>query len=215
MLEKKPDRLPEARQSYQQAVTITESLSKADPSDAGVRGDLSEDIMKLSDVALRLGDRTDALSGYRRALTIREELVNANPYSAEERTQLARIYESLGAYSLSLAASERRTDDWREARRWYQLSLATFQGLQKRNRLSADYATKPRLLEKRIRTCDAALEKNSRYHDVVVVGFDEERGAVLVNDPAAGPSRAVKAAKFEKRWAGAGYWTLLVTRKGP
>lgn len=55
----------------------------------------------------------------------------------------------------------------------------------------------------------------SRYHDVVVVGFDDERGAVLVNDPAAGPSRAVGARKFEKRWAGAGYWTLLVTRSGP
>jgi ABC-type bacteriocin/lantibiotic exporter with double-glycine peptidase domain len=55
----------------------------------------------------------------------------------------------------------------------------------------------------------------SRYHDVVVVGFDDERGAVLVNDPAAGASRAVGAGKFEKRWAGAGYWTLLVTKKGP
>ena len=55
----------------------------------------------------------------------------------------------------------------------------------------------------------------SRYHDVVVVGFDDERGAVLVNDPAAGPSRAVSLVKFEKQWAGAGYWTLLVTRKEP
>jgi hypothetical protein len=48
-----------------------------------------------------------------------------------------------------------------------------------------------------------------------VVGFDDERGAVLVNDPAAGASRAVGVARFEKRWKGAGYWTLLVTRKGP
>jgi ABC-type bacteriocin/lantibiotic exporter with double-glycine peptidase domain len=55
----------------------------------------------------------------------------------------------------------------------------------------------------------------SLFHDVVVVGFDDERGAVLVNDPAGGASRAVGIAKFEKRWAGAGYWTLLVTRKGP
>jgi tetratricopeptide (TPR) repeat protein len=157
MLEKKPDRLPEARKSYEKAVTITEALSKADPSDAGARGDLSEDIMKLSDVSSRLGDRADALNGYRRALAIREELVKANPDSAEERTQLARIYESLGTYSLSLAASRGRTDDWREARRWYQLSLETFQGLQQRNKLSADYATKPRQIEKRIRTCDAAL----------------------------------------------------------
>jgi ABC-type bacteriocin/lantibiotic exporter with double-glycine peptidase domain len=55
----------------------------------------------------------------------------------------------------------------------------------------------------------------TRYHDVVVVGFDDARRAVLVNDPAAGASRAVGVAKFEKRWAGAGYWTLLVTRKTP
>jgi ABC-type bacteriocin/lantibiotic exporter with double-glycine peptidase domain len=54
--------------------------------------------------------------------------------------------------------------------------------------------------------------RGSLYHNVVVVGFDDEHGTILVNDPAAGPSRAVKAAKFEKRWAGAGYWTLLVTR---
>ena len=56
---------------------------------------------------------------------------------------------------------------------------------------------------------------DSRYHDVVVVGFDDRRGVVLVNDPAAGASRAVGVAEFEKRWAGAGYWTLLVTRKAP
>lgn len=55
----------------------------------------------------------------------------------------------------------------------------------------------------------------SRYHDVVVVGFDDQRGAVLVNDPAAGASRAVATGRFESRWAGAGYWTLLVTRKAP
>jgi ABC-type bacteriocin/lantibiotic exporter with double-glycine peptidase domain len=55
----------------------------------------------------------------------------------------------------------------------------------------------------------------SRYHDVVVVGFDDERAAVIVNDPAAGAARRVGMAKFEKRWAGAGYWTLLVTRTGP
>jgi ABC-type bacteriocin/lantibiotic exporter with double-glycine peptidase domain len=55
----------------------------------------------------------------------------------------------------------------------------------------------------------------SRYHDVVVVGFDDEQGAVLVNDPAVGASRSVRSATFEKRWAGAGYWTLLVTKRGP
>jgi len=39
---------------------------------------------------------------------------------------------------------------------------------------------------------------------VVVVGFDDQSAAVLVNDPAAGASRTVSVGKFEKRWAGAG-----------
>jgi ABC-type bacteriocin/lantibiotic exporter with double-glycine peptidase domain len=47
-----------------------------------------------------------------------------------------------------------------------------------------------------------------RFHDVVVVGLEE--GAVLVHDPADGASRRVAARDFEKRWAGARHWTLLV-----
>jgi ABC-type bacteriocin/lantibiotic exporter with double-glycine peptidase domain len=49
-----------------------------------------------------------------------------------------------------------------------------------------------------------------QYHDVVVVGFDDAQGAVIVNDPALGPARPIPQSTFEKRWAGAGHWTLLV-----
>ena len=49
-----------------------------------------------------------------------------------------------------------------------------------------------------------------RYHDVVVVDFDEARDRVIVHDPARGASRAVQMDTFRRRWAGAGYWTLLV-----
>jgi tetratricopeptide (TPR) repeat protein len=52
-----------------------------------------------------------------------------------------------------------------------------------------------------------------RFHDVVVVGFDDARRAVIVHDPAQGPGRAVRERTFEKRWSGAGYWTLLVARE--
>jgi ABC-type bacteriocin/lantibiotic exporter with double-glycine peptidase domain len=52
-----------------------------------------------------------------------------------------------------------------------------------------------------------------QFHNVVVVGFDETSGDVVVNDPAAGAGRVVAARDFEKRWAGAGHWTLLVLPK--
>lgn len=55
-----------------------------------------------------------------------------------------------------------------------------------------------------------AWRLGKRYHDVVVVGYDDERGEFLVNDPAEGPGRRVSIETFEKRWAGAGHWTLLV-----
>ena len=48
------------------------------------------------------------------------------------------------------------------------------------------------------------------YHDVVIVGFDKAHDAVLVNDPALGAARPIPRETFEKRWAGAGHWTLLV-----
>ena len=52
-----------------------------------------------------------------------------------------------------------------------------------------------------------------RYHDVVVIGFDDERDRVLVHDPARGAARGVDHETFRKRWAGAGHWTLLVAPK--
>ena len=50
---------------------------------------------------------------------------------------------------------------------------------------------------------------HGRFHNVVVVGLDGA-GNVRVNDPAVGADRTVSAAEFERRWAGAGRWTLLV-----
>lgn len=54
-----------------------------------------------------------------------------------------------------------------------------------------------------------------RYHDVVVIGFDDARRRVIVHDPARGAARAIDARTFARRWAGAGHWTLLVTPPRP
>ena len=151
--------MQEALVNYKKALTIKEAMSIADPSNADARGDVSEDQMKVSDVTLKLGERAGVLDGYLKALAIRQELVSATPDDAEGRTQLARIYASLGAYFTLQAEAGKRSADWRDARRWYQQSLDTFQELQQQNKLSSDYAKKPSQIKKAIETCDAVLAK--------------------------------------------------------
>ncbi len=53
-----------------------------------------------------------------------------------------------------------------------------------------------------------------RLHDVVVVGFDDERAEAIVHDPARGPGRRVGAGELDKKWAKSGRWALLVLPRG-
>jgi len=55
-----------------------------------------------------------------------------------------------------------------------------------------------------------AWKAGGTRHEVVVVGFDDDRNEVLVNDPAEGTALRVPAEAFERRWSGAGHWALLV-----
>lgn len=136
------------------------TIELSDPENTPLAGArMSEDQMKVSDVSLKLGETSGVLDGYLKALSIRQELVAATPGDAEGRTQLARIYERLGAYSISLAEAGKRIADWRDARRNYQQSLDIFQELQQQNKLMSDYAKKPSEVRKAIETCDAALAK--------------------------------------------------------
>jgi serine/threonine protein kinase len=156
MLEKSHS-LSDALVNYKRALSIKEALSIADPSNQEERGDVSEDQMKVCDVSLKLGDRAGVLNGYLKALSIRQELVAATPNDAEGRTQLARIYAALGAYFASMSDAKEQITDWREARRWYQQSLDTFQELEHQNKLSSDYAKKPAQIKKAIERCDSVL----------------------------------------------------------
>ena len=158
MLEKKGD-LPGALQHYKKAVAIEESMSAADPANTDARGDLSEDCMKVSDVSLKLGDREKALEGYHKALAIREELVAKSPDNAEGRTQLALIYESLGDFFSVVVKNDKHAADWQEAKRWYQQSLDVWNDLQRKGKLTSDYAKKPNEVRQKIEKWEPGLRK--------------------------------------------------------
>jgi predicted double-glycine peptidase len=53
------------------------------------------------------------------------------------------------------------------------------------------------------------LGNGKELHYVVVVGVDEERHLVLVNDPAERKLLPFDRAEFEKAWKATDYWTLL------
>jgi serine/threonine protein kinase/tetratricopeptide (TPR) repeat protein len=151
----------QALQYYEKAVAIDAALSDADPKDTEKRGDLSESVMKLSDAYLQLGDAESALAGYRKALGIREGLVAGSPDNVEGRSQLARLYEKLGGYYAAQAAHKsprgQRARNWREAKRWYQQSLAVWNDLQQHKTIAADYAKKPGEVLRQLEKCDAAV----------------------------------------------------------
>ena len=51
---------------------------------------------------------------------------------------------------------------------------------------------------------------HDQLHDVVVVGLDDDRGDVIVHDPARGAGRRMATGDLERKWAKSGRWTLLV-----
>ena len=91
-------------------------LERACEGDACLQAEVEELIQTCDEAASFM--ETPPLPGetITSALAMREELVAAAPDDTESNTQLARIYESLGACYSSMAATEKRIDDWREAR---------------------------------------------------------------------------------------------------
>ena len=53
----------------------------------------------------------------------------------------------------------------------------------------------------------------SGFHYLVIVGFDEDRSLVVVNDPYSSKMREMKSAEFSDRWRESDNWALLVLPK--
>jgi hypothetical protein len=51
-------------------------------------------------------------------------------------------------------------------------------------------------------------DRGTRYHYVVVTGATE--AAIIVHDPAWGPSRSIARTAFERSWRAADYWSMVV-----
>ena len=58
--------------------------------------------------------------------------------------------------------------------------------------------------------CLKPAQNAATLHFVIVTGFDESEGSVLVNDPAGRKLQKMARSDFERQWASTDYWTLLV-----
>jgi ABC-type bacteriocin/lantibiotic exporter with double-glycine peptidase domain len=58
--------------------------------------------------------------------------------------------------------------------------------------------------------CLKPAKHSATLHFVAVTGLDESEDVVLVNDPAGRKLQKMARSDFERQWASADYWTLLV-----
>lgn len=116
--------LSESRKLYSHAEAICQSVASADPSDIQNRLTLSEIKNGMASAYGKQGDLEKARTEYQVALAITEPLAAKN---SEALYSAFNSYAGLGDTSVALArkagSSSQRTEDWRQARSWYQKSL--------------------------------------------------------------------------------------------
>jgi non-specific serine/threonine protein kinase/serine/threonine-protein kinase len=151
-----------ALESYRKAVAIRQQLVALDPSNIDHRDAVAGLYASMGDALAQAGRTDAALESYRSAQEGYEALAAASQASASLRHDLAEIYRRLGDLRRRMATEAKtpasaRTENWREARAWYQRSLAIWLDMRSKNALSPADASKPEDLARRIAQCDEAL----------------------------------------------------------
>jgi len=118
--------------------------------------------LRFSEFLSGTGNITGAIDNAQRAREIYESLIAANAKNAVAATQLAATYAQLGkchTMSASNATSNQRTNNWRDARDWYQKSLNIWEQLQHEHKLAKADSNEPDDVQHKIAECDAALKR--------------------------------------------------------
>jgi hypothetical protein len=135
--------------------------------------------------------QTDALCGGAAAAMVFRYWGDAH---ADAQTFAPLVDRRAGGIATGVLAEEVRTRGWRTTR--VDGSIAA--------------------LEARVRDGQPIIvllpDRGNRYHYVVVTAAGSD--AVVVHDPAWGPSRTIRAPDFERAWKAAGFWSLVILPGG-
>jgi tetratricopeptide (TPR) repeat protein/predicted Ser/Thr protein kinase len=151
-----------AMESYRKMMELAEAVVIVEPANSMAREYLSTSHYRIGDMLARNGDSDGALAHFRSMLALRQALATEKPSNAQAQIDLAfgylrfgELYAILGGAS-AIPASK-RVEHWREARSWYQRSLAVLLDLGERGLLPAERVATMEMITREIAKCDAAL----------------------------------------------------------
>ena len=154
----------QASEHYRTSVRILEDLAAKNAADAELQMRKAWAYYRLSDVQTLSGEIEHAIENAEHAQSILEPLTSANPNNSTAAKYLAVVYSQSGKCYASQATAHnishsQRTDYWHEARDWYQKSLAIWQELKSKGKLSGVDEKKPDEVTDEIQKCDEVLTK--------------------------------------------------------
>ena len=159
------DEYVQAGQAVQRAVSIRRELAALDRGSVEHLDELAGSLTMWGESQLAGVEIPGALAKLEEARTLREPIVASRPLQAVYGRGLARSYSDLGdAYVAQAARATRPSsalESWREARRWYQLALPLWLGLQERRSLWANESGRPDEVARGLAKCDRALRAAS------------------------------------------------------
>jgi serine/threonine protein kinase/tetratricopeptide (TPR) repeat protein len=153
---------------YKAAQRTLETIVTSDSTRTGDFSALTGVYANLARLRQRTGDIADALADFRRDVSFLEKLVESRPGQDAVRAALALAYYNFANIYAPPAADSSANDTaqsggeqaerWREARHWYERSLAIYTDLEQQALLTDEFHKNiPAAVKLQLARCDAAL----------------------------------------------------------
>ena len=154
--------LGEALENFRKGHEIFRAAMAADPSDttsSRVTGFMD---LEVGRTLVKKGDARGGLRAFEEALDTFQELAKRAPNSNYLADSFGNAYSGLGMAYAALGDDRQlpvtsRREHWRQARSWYEKSLAIWLDLKRQGKLANDEVAEPDTLHKKIGKCDEAL----------------------------------------------------------
>ena len=153
-----------ALENYRAALKIFQSLANAQPQDVDSRLNVAASSNAIAGILLKQGKTDEARETYRAALGLAESFAASESGSEAARYTVADAYAGLGSVAAAEASSGRTRpteQTWREARSWFQRSVAMWGRVNNPGAMSPNgFDTPgPGKVRAELARCDAALNK--------------------------------------------------------